>query len=112
MRGPLHKLLHVSNAREGILNNALVLHREARLPTQLLDVIAISFRTRHAPGGGVRLLEKPRIGQVRHHVPDRGRTQALAAGAREGARADGFPGGDESLDDCGQDFPFPLTCWS
>ena len=112
MRGPLHKLLHIRHPGQRVLNNALVLARQVRLAAQLLNVIAVSLRSGHAPGRSVRLLQKPRVGQVGHHVANGRGTQPFAAGARNGARAHGFSAGNKGLDNRGQDFAFPSARWS
>src|SRR5712692_5563128 len=112
MRGALHELLHVGDARQGVLDNALILVRKMRLPTKLLDIITISFRRRHPPRRSMRLLQKSRVSKIRHHIADRSRTQPFAAGARKRARTHRLSAGDKCLDDSGQDFPFPPARWS
>jgi hypothetical protein len=60
----------------------------------------------------MRLIKKTGIGQIRHHIPDRGRAQTLATGTRKRARTYRLAGGDKGLYDGGQDLSFPLACWS
>ena len=103
---------HIGDAGQSVLNDALVLVRKMRLATQLLDIITISLRRRHPPRRSMRLLQKSRIGQIRHHVADRSRTQPFAAGARQRARPHRLSAGNKSLDDRGQDFAFPSARWS
>src|SRR5579863_7615198 len=56
----------------------------------------------------MRLLEEARVGQIGHHVANRGWTQAFAVGARKRARSDWLAGRDKGLDDGGQNFAFAI----
>src|SRR5450631_678247 len=111
MRSALHELLHVGNAGQSVLNDALILVRKTRLPTKLLDIITISLRRRHAPRRSMRLLQKSSIRQIRHHIANRSRTQPFAAGASKRPRPHRLSAGNERLDDGGQDFAFPSARW-
>src|SRR5258707_14505024 len=76
------------------------------------EITTKRYRISTAPRRSVRLLQKSRIGKIRHHVPDRSRTQPFAAGARKRARPYRLSAGDECLDDGGKNFSFPPARWS
>src|ERR1700679_1915876 len=82
-----------------------------RFTTKLLDVIAISLRRRDAAGRSMGLIEKSRISEIRHDIANGSGAQTFAASARQRARADRLPAGNECLDDSGKDFPFPSARW-
>src|SRR5208337_555657 len=111
MRSALHELLHIGDAGQSVLDDALVLVREMRFATQLLDIITISFRRGNASRRSVRLLEKSGVGKVGHHVANRSRTQTFAAGASKRAGPHRLSAGNECLDDGGQDFAFSSAGW-
>jgi hypothetical protein len=52
----------------------------------------------------MRLLQQTCVREIRHNVADGGRTEALAAAARESTRSYRFARGDEGLDNGGQNF--------
>src|SRR5712671_3832369 len=112
MRGAFHEFLHVGDTGQRVLDNAFIFMRETGLSAELLDVVTIGFSARNASSRSMRLLQEAGVSQVRHHVTDGGRAQTLAAGARKSARTYRLAGGDISLDDGGQDLPFPIACWS
>src|SRR5208337_1564824 len=91
MRSALHELLHIGDAGQSVLDDALVLVREMRFAT--------------------RLLEKSGVGKVGHHVANRSRTQTFAAGASKRAGPHRLSAGNECLDDGGQDFAFSSAGW-
>src|SRR5258708_17839428 len=85
MGSAFHEFLYVGHALQRILNHAFISLRKLCLAAELLDVIAISRRTRHSTRGSVRLFQVTCICQVRHHVADRRWAEAFAAGPRENA---------------------------
>src|SRR6516162_6153395 len=78
----------------------------------LLDVVAVGFCGRNAPGGSVRLVQKPGVGQVGHDIANGGRTESLAVGTREHARPYRLTCGNKGLHDGGQDFAFSVSDWA
>src|SRR5579862_426815 len=114
MRSPLHELRHIRHSRQRVLDNALIFVRhlrKMRLAAQLLDVITIGLRRRHPPSRSMRLLQKSRLRQIRHHIPDRRRTQPLPRSPRKRPRPHRLPAGNERLNNRRQDFPFPTARW-
>src|SRR6266850_1327978 len=65
---------------------------------QRIDEEAVSRRSRHAAGRGVRAGDESHVLQVRHHVADRRRRQVEPGVLRQRARADRLALGDISLD--------------
>jgi hypothetical protein len=57
------------------------------------------------------LIEKSRVGKIRHHVANGSCAQTFAAGARQRTRPHRLSTGNECLDDRGKDFPFPTARW-
>src|SRR6267143_584378 len=65
---------------------------------QRIDEEAVSRRSRHAAGRGVRAGDESHVLQVRHHVADRRRRQVEPGVLRQRARADRLALGDIALD--------------
>src|SRR5215467_3532122 len=74
--------------------------RQTRLTEYVVDVVTIALVCRHATGGSVRLFGKTRVFELSHHVPDRGRTPAVAMRKTVGehTRADRLAGHEVFFD--------------
>ena len=70
MRGAFEKLLGIGDSLERPADLVLIGLGNSCLAGNLLDVIAISFGSRYATSGGVRLFQHSRVGQISHHVAD------------------------------------------
>ena len=111
MRGALHELLHVADTVEVLLDGALVLVGDVRVPGDLLHIITIGLRRGHPARRSVRLLQKARLRQIGHDVADTGRAQSFFVGARKRARSHRLSRGDKGFHDGGQNLAFTFARW-
>src|SRR5918911_1216598 len=96
LREDVRDLLHqprrlregVGREREPAVDGRDVRARQARVADEVVYVKTITLVGRHAPRGGVRLLDEPVLFQLGQHVPDGRRTPTRAARRtlRDGAR--------------------------
>src|SRR3984957_8288696 len=89
-----------------LLNNTFIVVREARLAAKLLDIVPIGFGAGNPTRRGMRLLQKSRVRQIRHHVADCCRAQSFPIAARKRARPDRLARGYKGLHDGGKYFAF------
>src|SRR5581483_88190 len=109
MRRALHELTHIGHSRKRILDDALIRVRQSGLARKLLDVIAVGLAGRNTSGRGVRLVQEPRIRQIRHYVADGCRTETLFTGPRQGPRSHRFARGDKRFHDRREDLALALS---